>query len=226
MPAPTSGPTATLSSVEDALCLLATKNEWSFDDLPDWFLSPPLLRRLSIGKYIEGCNKHDRSVFAFIHNQVRGSTPFPEGFAIPRADWRTGDTWESPEAWDWVRCVELVSKRRAIGPDIRLTNLGWIKAEDLRAVTAGQGGEGAVDDAISVAGYASADTLEHDYGIIPARLSEAKSAGKVKSKPAPAKMIDSDGKSVRVLYHVEDAKKHCSPNHVKKKTTPVRSRRS
>ena len=67
-------------------------------------------------------------------------------------------------------------------------------------------------------GYASADTLEHDYGIVRERLSEAKQAGKVRSKPAPAKMIDSLGKTIRLLYNIEDAKKHCSPKHVKNKS--------
>jgi len=71
---------------------------------------------------------------------------------------------------------------------------------------------------LGLAGYASADTLEHDHGILPERLSEAKQAGKVRSMPAPAKMIDSQGKAIRVHYNIEEAKKHCSPKHVKNKS--------
>lgn len=67
-------------------------------------------------------------------------------------------------------------------------------------------------------GYKSADRLWHDHGIKAARLSEAKKAGKVRWKPAPCGITDSQCKSIRIVYNVADALKHCLPKHVKEKT--------
>lgn len=63
-------------------------------------------------------------------------------------------------------------------------------------------------------GYASADTIWHDHGIAPPRLSEAKQAGKIRSKKAPPGILTTDGRPVRLLYHVEDAKKYALPKYL------------
>lgn len=60
-------------------------------------------------------------------------------------------------------------------------------------------------------GFVPADTLRHDHGIGRNRLSEASKKGKVRSMRAPRGLKDSEGRSVRLLYHRDDAIKHCSP---------------
>lgn len=74
------------------------------------------------------------------------------------------------------------------------------------------------DEPGGLGGYVSADTLSMDQGIRPQRLSEAARDGKVKTKPAPQGTKDSRGRAVYKLYHQGDARKHCSPQHVKKAT--------
>lgn len=70
----------------------------------------------------------------------------------------------------------------------------------------------------SYTAYASADTVWHEHGIRQPRLSEAKRNGRVRWKPAPGGIKDSQGRTVRILYHVGDALRHCKPKHIKEKT--------
>jgi len=67
-------------------------------------------------------------------------------------------------------------------------------------------------------GYAPADTIEMDHGISRTRLSQGKREGKIKWKNAPPGMRDSQGRNVRILYHVADAKQHYSPKQFKSKS--------
>lgn len=67
------------------------------------------------------------------------------------------------------------------------------------------------------AGYAPADTIRLDHGISSSRLSEGKTKGKIKTRPAPSGLKDTQGKNIHVLYHVEDAKEYASP---KRKQAP------
>ena len=66
-------------------------------------------------------------------------------------------------------------------------------------------------------GYACADTIAIDHGIQKSRLSEGKKAGKIGWKDAPSGMKDSQGRDVRILYHVADAKAFCSPKRIRGK---------
>lgn len=67
-------------------------------------------------------------------------------------------------------------------------------------------------------GYASADTLSLDHGIQQSRLSEGKKNDRIKSKAAPTGLRTTDGKSVRVVYHIEDAKRYASPKRRRART--------
>lgn len=67
-------------------------------------------------------------------------------------------------------------------------------------------------------GHVPADPLEYRRGIRRSRLSEAARSGKMRMQPAPAGMLDSRGKAVRVLYNEGDALKHCSPKRVTRTT--------
>lgn len=67
--------------------------------------------------------------------------------------------------------------------------------------------ETAADD---YSGFVPADKLEMD-GIRPNRLSEAATAGLVRTRPAPKGLKDSLGREIRSLYHHGDAIKHCLP---------------
>lgn len=75
----------------------------------------------------------------------------------------------------------------------------------------GRGGAGAATAGYE--GYAPADTIRLEHGILKPRLSEGKKAGKIKSKPAPAGIKDTEGRAVRVYYHVADALAYCKPQH-------------
>ncbi len=68
--------------------------------------------------------------------------------------------------------------------------------------------------------YRSADWFAARHGIPQSRLSEGANANppRVCTKRAPAGQVDSQGRVVRVLYHVGDALRYCSPKHVKGKT--------
>ncbi|MBI5865345.1 MAG: hypothetical protein HZB38_12715 [Planctomycetes bacterium] len=66
--------------------------------------------------------------------------------------------------------------------------------------------------------FGPADWFKCQHGIVQVRLSEAANAGRVKTMPAPKGQIDSQGRKVRLLYHVQDALKHCSPKHIKDST--------
>lgn len=70
----------------------------------------------------------------------------------------------------------------------------------------------------TIDGYRSADYLFAEHGIRSSRLSEAASAGKVRTMPAPKGMQDSELHEVRKLYNEADALKHCQPKRVTKKT--------
>lgn len=76
-------------------------------------------------------------------------------------------------------------------------------------------------EAETLESYRHAEWFTIQHGIKPTRLSEGKSSGKIKWRPAPAGMMDSEGRKVAVLYHIADAIKNCAP---KRRTTP-KSRR-
>ena len=78
--------------------------------------------------------------------------------------------------------------------------------------------QGAGDASVGYEGFASADTLFVDHGIPKTRLSEGKKAGTIKTKTAPPGQRDSQGKAVRILYHIDDAVKNYSPKHVQERT--------
>ncbi len=63
-------------------------------------------------------------------------------------------------------------------------------------------------------GYVPADTLEQEEGIRPNRLSEAAGDNKVKTKPAPNGLRDSQGREIRTLYHRAEAIRHCKPKRM------------
>lgn len=70
----------------------------------------------------------------------------------------------------------------------------------------------------SFAGFVPADTLELRHGIRRSRLSEAARTGRVKTKPAPPGVVDSQGRAVRQYYNEQQAIEHCSPKRVTAKT--------
>ncbi len=67
-------------------------------------------------------------------------------------------------------------------------------------------------------GYVPADTLSLDDGISQPRLSEAVGKKLVRWKKAPAGYRSSNGNPVRILYHLKDALRWCSPKYFQGKT--------
>lgn len=66
--------------------------------------------------------------------------------------------------------------------------------------------------------YHSADWFEINHGIRSSRLSEKSRDTKVRTKPAPKGFTDVEGMKPRMVYHVGDALKNCSPKRVTQKT--------
>lgn len=66
-------------------------------------------------------------------------------------------------------------------------------------------------------GYVPADTLWHEAGIRPNRLSEARTNGRVRAINIASGRLDSQGKKVSVLYHRADALKYLQPKQSGKK---------
>ncbi len=89
-----------------------------------------------------------------------------------------------------------------------------------------QGGGQAGQEKDFLNGFVGANMIWYTEGIPPSRLSEGKRQGRIRWKNAPQGQRDSQGKAVRILYHVADAKQYASPKHVKEKTRKAALRKS
>lgn len=95
---------------------------------------------------------------------------------------------------------------------IRITQAGRTRLADL-AVAATDSAAEALQAGTTpgIEGFRPADWLSYQHGIKQPRLSEAVRDGKVRTLSAPRGYLDSEGKTVRILYNAADAVKHCSP---------------
>jgi hypothetical protein len=84
---------------------------------------------------------------------------------------------------------------------------------------------GASGESLNLKGYAPADDIRLNHGILATRLSEGKKERKIRFKPAPPEWTDSQGKPVRILYHVDDARRYAEPKRTRKVPASVLKRR-
>ena len=102
-----------------------------------------------------------------------------------------------------------------------LTRNIYLLQQTAKPSDAGKSDEQGQSNNYDYEGYACADWFRTEHGIPQSRLSELSRGNnpKVRSVRAPkGHPRTSEGKQVRVLYHIQDALKHCSPKHVKQKS--------
>ena len=140
----------------------------------------------------------------------------------------------SKDGWDFLKDMVPLAIRKAkedglvatqpetwidAGGDTRRENVLVLRRQEARAAddptdASNSDSPEADNTSPSIEGFRHADWLWHKHGIAAPRLSEAARDGKVRSVQAPRGTIDSQGRTVRMLYNEADAVKHCLPKRV------------